>query len=93
MAATDPDTSAMLVQPAVPEGQGSGGRAKRVYGRNRTVIAEQEEESQEAATLEETLGKESYSDLRKRYEVDSGATDVSANLLSVGFLIANHASS
>lgn len=74
----------MLVQPTVPEGQGSGGRAKRVYGRNRTVVAEQGEESQEAPTLEETLNKESYADLRKRYEVDSGYADVSADLLSVG---------
>lgn len=78
-----PDPSAILVQPSVPEGQGSGGRAKRVYGRNRTVVAEQEEESQEAPTLEETLNKESYADLRKRYEVDSGSADVSADLLSV----------
>lgn len=85
MARTDPDPSAMMVQPAIPEGQGSGGRAKRVYGRTRTVIAEEGEDSQEAPTLEETLNKESYADLRKRYEVDSGPTDVSADLLSVGF--------
>lgn len=76
----------MLIQPTVPEGQGSGGRAKRIYGRNRTVIAEQREASQEAPTLEETLSKESYADLRKRYEVDPGSAEVSADLLSVSRL-------
>lgn len=81
---TTSDPSAMLLQASVPEGQGSGGRAKRIYGRTRTVVAEEEEASQEAQTLEDTLAKESYADLRKRYEVDSGSAEVAADLLSVG---------
>lgn len=81
---TDHDPSAILgVQSNVPEGQGSGGRAKRVYGRTRTIVAEEREGSQDPQSLEETLGKESYADLRRRYEVDSGSAGISADLLSV----------
>lgn len=66
---SDADPLAILMTASVPEGQGSGGRAKRVYGRTRTVVAE-DQTLAATETLEEQLSRQSYADLRKRYEVN-----------------------
>ena len=83
----DGDPSAMWIKPAEPEGQGSGGRAKRIYGRTRTVVAEDEDTVTDVEKLEEALSKESYASLRSRYEVNSGEATLSQEELSVCFQI------
>jgi len=77
------DPSAMWIKPVEPEGQGSGGRAKRIYGRTRTVVAEDDDTVSDVQKLEEALAKESYASLRRRYEVNSGETTQSHEDLSV----------
>jgi len=79
----DGDPSAMWIKPVEPEGQGSGGRAKRIYGRTRTVVAEDEDTVTDVEKLEEALSKESYASLRSRYEVNSGEATLSQEELSV----------
>lgn len=79
----DGDLSAMWIKPVEPEGQGSGGRAKRIYGRTRTVVAEDENTVTDAEKLETALSKESYASLRNRYEVNSGEATLSQEELSV----------
>jgi len=83
----DGDPSAMWIKPAEPEGQGSGGRAKRIYGRTRTVVAEDEDTVTDVEKLEEALSKESYASLRSRYEVNSGEATLSQEESSVCFQI------
>ena len=81
----EPDPSAMWIKPVEAEGPGSGGRAKRIYGRTRTVIAEDGDTVSDVEKLEEALSKESYASLRSRYEVNpSGETSLSQVELSVG---------
>jgi hypothetical protein len=77
------DPSAMWIKPVEPEGQGSGGRAKRIYGRTRTVVAEDGDTVTDVEKLEEALSKESYASLRSRYEVNSGEATLSQEELSV----------
>ena len=77
------DPSAMWIKPVEPEGQGSGGRAKRIYGRTRTVVAEDDDTVSDVQKLEEALAKESYASLRRRYEVNSGEITQSHEDLSV----------
>jgi hypothetical protein len=79
----DGDPSALWIKPVEPEGQGSGGRAKRIYGRTRTVVAEDEDTVTDVEKLEEALSKESYASLRSRYEVNSGEATLSQEELSV----------
>ena len=79
----DGDPSAMWIKPVEPEGQGSGGRAKRIYGRTRTVVAEDGDTVTDVEKLEEALSKESYASLRSRYEVNSGEATLSQEELSV----------
>jgi hypothetical protein len=79
----DADPSAMWIKPVEPEGQGSGGRAKRIYGRTRTVVAEDEDTVTDVEKLEEALSKESYASLRSRYEVNSGEATLSQEEMSV----------
>jgi hypothetical protein len=83
----DGDPSAMWIKPVEQEGQGSGGRAKRIYGRTRTVVAEDEDTVTDVEKLEEALSKESYASLRSRYEVNSGEATLSQDELSVCFQI------
>jgi hypothetical protein len=79
----EPDPSAMWIKPAEVEGPGSGGRAKRIYGRTRTVIAEDGDTVSDVEKLEEALSKESYASLRSRYEVNpSGEKSLSQVELS-----------
>jgi hypothetical protein len=77
------DPSALWIKPVETEGPGSGGRAKRIYGRTRTVVAEAEDTVTNVEKLEEALSKESYASLRSRYEVNSGETTLSQEELSV----------
>jgi hypothetical protein len=63
---------------------GSGGRAKRIYGRTRTVVADDEDTVSDVNKLEEALAKESYANLRSRYEVNGGEVDQGSNAVSVG---------
>jgi hypothetical protein len=79
----DADPSAMWIKPVEPEGQGSGGRAKRIYGRTRTVVAEDEDTVTDVEKLEEALSKESYASLRSRYEVNSAEATLSQEEMSV----------
>lgn len=69
---SEADPSALLLRSTLPEGQGSGGRAKRTYGKTRTVVAEEGETAEAAPVVEDMMGASSYADLRKRYEVDPG---------------------
>ena len=62
---------------------GSGGRAKRTYGRVRTFLVDPSEE-QLAEVVDEQM-KESYAELRKKYEVDNTGFEGegAGNLISV----------
>ncbi|WOO81156.1 uncharacterized protein LOC62_03G004687 [Vanrija pseudolonga] len=81
-------TPAALVAPAVAvESPGSGGRAQRTYGRSRTFLssrpADDDTGEGAASSLAASLAeppRESYEELRKRYEVDN-ETGGSGNLL------------
>jgi hypothetical protein len=70
---TEPDPSALWVKPV--EAPGSGGRAKRTYGRTRTIVAEDTDTVSDVDKLEAALAKESYTSVRNRYEVDTVATE------------------
>lgn len=87
------DPSALWVKPVEPEGQGSGGRAKRIYGRTRTVVAEDDDTVTNVEKLEEALSKESYASLRSRYEVNSGQATLSQEELSVSYDVHGHGQS
>jgi hypothetical protein len=66
----------------------SGGRARRVYGRSRTMLGEvvapvlDSPRSGVSSGAEDGLPKESYKELRKRYEVDNEG-DVGGDMFSV----------
>lgn len=85
--AASPTPAAALVAPVVAESPGSGGKAQRTYGRSRTFLSSRPADddsgdggaSSFAASLAEPP-RESYEDLRKRYEVDN-ETGGSGNLL------------
>jgi hypothetical protein len=75
----------MWIKPPETE-PGSGGRAKRIYGKSRTVVAEDIDTVSDATKLEEALSKESYASLRSRYEVNPGDA-LSQAEMSVSFQI------
>ncbi|WVQ80829.1 hypothetical protein IAT38_002936 [Cryptococcus sp. DSM 104549] len=91
----DPDRGAGLVVPPVQEQAGSGGRARRTYGKVRTMMVEvsQAGEGRGSGVLgdtedEDTMPQASYAELRQRYEVDntvdpseSGSASLLAELL------------
>ncbi|KAL1411439.1 hypothetical protein Q8F55_002395 [Vanrija albida] len=80
--AGSPTPAALALPPAV-DSPGSGGRAQRTYGRSRTFLARPADEEGDAASLAASLAeppRESYEELRKRYEVDN-ETGGSGNLL------------
>jgi hypothetical protein len=85
-----PNPAALLV-PSAPAQDGSGGKAKRTYGKTRTVRVETEDG--EAGDIfgvkdpvhHEGAVKESYAELRKMYEVDNTVEgETSGSLLTVG---------
>ncbi|ORY32814.1 hypothetical protein BCR39DRAFT_521738 [Naematelia encephala] len=68
-----------LLVPSAGEHETSGGRAKRTYGKNRTILGEVAAESTATDNdkpVNEEIVKESYAELRKKYEVDNSVFDV-----------------
>lgn len=66
----------------------SGGKAKRTYGRSRTILAEVTDSPRSGASsngAEKDTIKESYAELRKQFEVDNTGGDESGpgNLMLV----------
>lgn len=85
-----PNPAALLV-PSAPAHDGSGGKAKRTYGKTRTVRVEMEDGEAgdifgvKKAVHHEGVVKESYAELRKMYEVDNTAEgETSGSLFTVG---------
>lgn len=71
------------------EATGSGGRAKRVYGRQRTMLAEGMNLSPRSGVSSgpEEVVKESYKELRKLYEVDNSGEDLVGDVYAVSFKV------
>jgi hypothetical protein len=64
---------------------GSGGRARRVYGRSRTILADSMHGSPGSGTGAgaDDVVKESYKELRKKFEVDNSGEDVTGDVYAV----------
>lgn len=66
---------------------GSGGRARRVYGRSRTMLAESSNASPASrsglGSEADDVVKESYQELRKKYEVDNSGEDIAGDVYAV----------
>ncbi len=85
--------SLLVAAPLSSEQNDSGGRAKRTYGRSRTILAESSttagvaEEVAGTYAMDNALAKESYAVLRKKFEVDNTESredeSRSGNLMSV----------
>jgi hypothetical protein len=83
---SDLNTTALLVLGPIAGQEGSGGKAKRTYGRSRTYLAPSHSNTDIVESAEPNLAvNESYDELRRKYEVDNSSFEGSGsgNMVSV----------